>query len=106
MQKYMMLMTSYGNDAGIDFKFGGEVANTLDAHRLIQHFQEEKGTEVANKIVGCAQVAEQQCAFSCANTTQRYTANTLRTRSTHPRGRLCCKPRQTLVSLRKRRARS
>jgi len=53
MQKYMMLMTSYGNDAGIDFKFGGQVANTLDAHRLIQHFQEERGEEVVDKIVGC-----------------------------------------------------
>jgi predicted DsbA family dithiol-disulfide isomerase len=40
--------------AGIDFKFGGTVANTIDAHRLIQHYQEEKGPEAADKLInGC-----------------------------------------------------
>merc|ERR1711977_502840 len=32
-------------------KYGGTVANTLQAHRLIQHFQEVKGVEAADKIV-------------------------------------------------------
>ncbi|KAF7507490.1 hypothetical protein GJ744_010421 [Endocarpon pusillum] len=51
MQMYTTLMTAYGVSAGIDFKFGGTVANTLDAHRLIQHYQEEKGPETADKLI-------------------------------------------------------
>jgi len=51
MKMYTTLMSAYGKSCGIDFKFGGTVANTLDAHRLIQHFQEEKGAECADKIV-------------------------------------------------------
>jgi hypothetical protein len=53
MKMYMTLMTAYGVTAGIDFKFGGTVGNTMDAHRVIQHFQEEKGPEVADKIILC-----------------------------------------------------
>ena len=53
MKMYITLMTAYGVSAGIDFKFGGTVGNTMDAHRVIQHFQEEKGPEVADKIVLC-----------------------------------------------------
>ena len=48
---YVTLMTAYGVGEGIDYKFGGQVANTLQAHRVIQHFQEEKGSEVADGIV-------------------------------------------------------
>jgi predicted DsbA family dithiol-disulfide isomerase len=51
MKMYTTLMSAYGASCGIDFKFGGTVANTLDAHRLIQHYQEEKGYETADKIV-------------------------------------------------------
>ncbi|KAL8805153.1 MAG: hypothetical protein Q9182_002135 [Xanthomendoza sp. 2 TL-2023] len=51
MQKYITLMTTYGKEAGIDFDFSGTVANTLDAHRFIQHYQEELGAEIADKIV-------------------------------------------------------
>jgi predicted DsbA family dithiol-disulfide isomerase len=51
MKMYTTLMTAYGVSAGIDFKFGGTVANTMDAHRVIQHFQEEKGPETADKII-------------------------------------------------------
>lgn len=51
MKKYTTLMSAYGVSVGIDFKFQGMVANTLNAHRLIQHFQEEMGPETANKIV-------------------------------------------------------
>ncbi|RDW82143.1 hypothetical protein BP6252_03255 [Coleophoma cylindrospora] len=51
MKMYITLMSAYGATAGIEYKFGGTVANTLDAHRLIQHFQEAKGPEVADKLV-------------------------------------------------------
>ena len=51
MQKYITLMTTYAKEAGIGFDFHGTVANTLDAHRLIQHYQEDLGPEVADKIV-------------------------------------------------------
>ena len=51
MNMYMKLMSSYGHAEGIDFKFGGIVANTLQAHRLIQHYQETKGPETADNIV-------------------------------------------------------
>ena len=53
MKMYTVLMSAYGADAGINFKFGGTVANTLDAHRVIQKYQEEMGPETANKIVDC-----------------------------------------------------
>ena len=51
MKMYTTLMSAYGATEGIEYKFGGTVANTLQAHRLIQHFQEVKGVEVADKIV-------------------------------------------------------
>lgn len=51
MKMYTTVMSAYGVSCGIDFKFGGTVANTLDAHRLIQHYQEEKGPETADKII-------------------------------------------------------
>ncbi|KAL8829061.1 MAG: hypothetical protein Q9170_006334 [Blastenia crenularia] len=51
MQKYVTLMTTYGKQVGIDFDFHGIVAGTLDAHRLIQHYQENLGPEVADKMV-------------------------------------------------------
>ncbi|KIW14617.1 hypothetical protein PV08_07401 [Exophiala spinifera] len=44
-------MTAYGDSAGIKFKFGGTVSNTLEAHRVIQHFQETKGPETTDKII-------------------------------------------------------
>ena len=51
MQKYTQLMAAYGAAEGIDFKFGGTVANTLHAHRVIQHYQETKGPKVADGVV-------------------------------------------------------
>ena len=51
MKKYTTLMSAYGVGVGIDFKFHGMIANTLSAHRLIQHFQEKMGPETADKIV-------------------------------------------------------
>ncbi len=53
MKMYMKLMSAYGKTAGIEYKFGGTVANSIDAHRVIQHFQEEKGPEAAGKIINC-----------------------------------------------------
>lgn len=53
MEKYVTLMSSYGTEVGITFDFHGTVANTLDAHRLIQHYQEELGFQTADKIVNC-----------------------------------------------------
>lgn len=51
MKMYTTLMSAYGVAEGIDYRFGGIVANTLNAHRLIQHFQQEKGPDTAEKIV-------------------------------------------------------
>jgi len=51
MKMYTTLMSAYGASAGINYKFGGTVANTLQAHRIIQYFQEEKGPEVADKLI-------------------------------------------------------
>jgi len=50
---YETLMTAYGAGVGIKFKFRGTVANTLDSHRVIQHFQEERGPETADKLINC-----------------------------------------------------
>ncbi|GAB7323757.1 hypothetical protein MBLNU13_g07218t1 [Cladosporium sp. NU13] len=51
MQMYMALMSAYGRGEGIEYKFGGTVANTLHAHRTIQHFQVLKGPEVADQLI-------------------------------------------------------
>lgn len=51
MEKYMLLMSTYGNKEGIDFKFGGTVASTLPAHRMIQYWQEKRGAETADQLV-------------------------------------------------------
>ncbi|KAH7351295.1 thioredoxin-like protein, partial [Rhexocercosporidium sp. MPI-PUGE-AT-0058] len=51
MKMYTTLMSAYGASAGIAYKFGGTVANTLSAHRIIQHFQESKGPVVANALI-------------------------------------------------------
>ena len=53
MKAYTTIMGAYGRSAGIDFKFGGIIANTLDAHRVVQVFQERKGEEVARRIIEC-----------------------------------------------------
>jgi predicted DsbA family dithiol-disulfide isomerase len=44
-------MAAIGASADINFKFGGRMANTLPAHRILQHFQESDGESVANAIV-------------------------------------------------------
>jgi hypothetical protein len=81
MEMYRTLMTAYGVSAGINFKFGGLVANTLNAHRVIQHFQEEKGPETADKIIACT--LHKPNARSQTDGDQRYIHNTLRTSGIH-----------------------
>lgn len=44
-------MKSLGEPEDISYNFGGFTGNTLQAHRIIQYFQEEKGAETANKLV-------------------------------------------------------
>lgn len=51
MKMYTTLMSAYGATEGIEYKFGGTVANTLQAHRVVQHYQEMKGSETADKLV-------------------------------------------------------
>lgn len=53
MVYYTTTMRSHGAQVGVKFKFSGTIANTFEAHRTIQYFQEEKGPEVADKIVNC-----------------------------------------------------
>ena len=53
MNAYTTIMSSYGRQVGIDFKFGGTVANTLSALRVICWWQEERGNDVAKKIIEC-----------------------------------------------------
>ena len=50
---YTTLMSAYGANCGIDFKFGGTVAKTIDAHRVVQWVQETKREEAAMKVVEC-----------------------------------------------------
>ena len=51
MKMYTTLMSAYGVAEGIEYKFGGTVANTLQAHRVIHHYQETKGPETADRMV-------------------------------------------------------
>lgn len=57
MKMYTTLMTAHGVSAGINYKFGGTIANTLQAHRVIQYFQAHpptastSGPDVADKLV-------------------------------------------------------
>lgn len=53
MDKYTTLMSAYGVGSGIDFKHTGTIAGTLNAHRVIQYFQNEKkvGEQTVNRLV-------------------------------------------------------
>lgn len=62
--QYIALMSGYGSTAGIKFKFGGTVSNTMDAHRVIQHYQEEKGPEAVDKIINC-KLEKLRCVANC-----------------------------------------
>ncbi|KAL0942697.1 dsba oxidoreductase [Colletotrichum truncatum] len=48
---YEATMSELGAAVGIDFSWGGTFSNTFNAHRVIQHFQESKGSETANRLV-------------------------------------------------------
>lgn len=79
MKMYTTLMSAYGVSAGIDFKFGGLVANTLDAHRLVQYFQEEKGPETADKLIACKMRPVNE--VSMVDSLQHCIRSTLRTKN-------------------------
>jgi predicted DsbA family dithiol-disulfide isomerase len=53
MEKYVKVMQHLGQkeQPPIEFDWHGTVAGTLHAHRIVQYFQEEKGPQVAQKIV-------------------------------------------------------
>lgn len=70
MKKFETLMSAYGVPVGIDFNFHGTFANSLNAHRLIQYYQEEMGPETANKIVNSvyAQYFESEASPSSHDT--------------------------------------
>lgn len=53
MAKYTTVMGALGADAGIAFKFGGTIASTLHAHRVIQWVQETRGEAAADTVVNC-----------------------------------------------------
>jgi predicted DsbA family dithiol-disulfide isomerase len=60
MQMYMALMTAYGRGEGIEYKFGGTVANTLHAHRVSlyrQYFEEEQHPSSVETLVAAAMEA-------------------------------------------------
>ena len=44
-------MKAVGRDVGIDFSYGGRVANTLDSHRLIWYARERGGSELQDRMV-------------------------------------------------------
>lgn len=48
---YTMIMGNYGRAVGVDFKFGGMVANTLQAHRVVGQVQEKWGEGRARGVV-------------------------------------------------------
>lgn len=51
MDMYVEYMSTLGEASGIKFSFVGDIADTLQAHRVIQYFQEEAGAETANRLV-------------------------------------------------------
>jgi len=70
MKKFTALMSAYGVGVGIDFDFHGTFANTMDAHRMIQYYQEEMGPETVDKIVNSlyAQYFESEASPSSHDT--------------------------------------
>ena len=53
MQMYTTVMRPEGEKEGINFNFGGTIANTFEAHRMIYWVQENRGAEAVNKLVDC-----------------------------------------------------
>ena len=56
MKMYTTYMSALGVEEGIAFKFGGTIANTLDAHRLVQWVQSRYGPAEAGKVITCKEV--------------------------------------------------
>lgn len=50
-------MTALGADIGITFRFGGTIANTLQAHRVVQAVQERHGAQMTDRLVDALYVA-------------------------------------------------
>ncbi|KAK5987235.1 hypothetical protein PT974_11359 [Cladobotryum mycophilum] len=44
-------MSGLAEPLGVDMRFDGLMGNTLDAHRVVQYFQDEKGAETAERLV-------------------------------------------------------
>lgn len=59
MRKYTLVMSAHGVAEGLDFKFSGTIANTLNAHRVVQYFQEAKGTACADQLISCSSLTLQ-----------------------------------------------
>jgi predicted DsbA family dithiol-disulfide isomerase len=51
MGMYVAEMTRLGKEEGVEMDFGGEVAGTFEAHRVLGWVQEEKGSEMALKVL-------------------------------------------------------
>lgn len=47
MARYTALLTRHGEACGVRFRFGGVIADTLQAHRVIQYFQTQQSEGVA-----------------------------------------------------------
>ena len=95
MKMYTTYMSALGVGSGINFKFGGIVANTLNAHRLIQWVQEKYGAEKADAVVNCKYISTVSPFCSRVLTlwppTQLYTVNTSSKNNTHPLQQPCSK---------------
>lgn len=50
-QVFQAHMSNVIEPLGVQLNFGGDMGNTLHAHRVVQHFQESEGPEVANKLI-------------------------------------------------------
>ena len=53
MKKYTTVLQALGVGCGVVFNFGGKIGPTIDAHRIIQYFQEKEGEDCADKIIDC-----------------------------------------------------
>ena len=53
MKMHELVWAEKGAHEGIEYNWQGKVANTLQAHRLLQHYQEKKGPGAADKILSC-----------------------------------------------------
>ena len=66
-------MSALGASEGIRFKFGGVIANTLNAHRVIQWVQDTAGEETTERFVDVLYrlyFEEEQCPSSSATLLQ------------------------------------